>query len=91
MERAQKFDLLARATPLPPAVYLAAKITVGMLFALLSVLILFAYGTAVGGIRLPPAVWVGAVGRLLAGSLPLIALGFTIGYTAGPHAAPAVA
>ena len=31
------------------------------------------------------------IARLLAGSLPFIALGFAIGYLSGPHAAPAVA
>lgn len=90
-ERAQRMDVLARATPLPPGVHLAAKVTVGLLFAALSVLVLFAYGAAVGGIRLPPAVWAEAFLRLLAGSLPLVGLGFAVGYTAGPNAAPAVA
>ncbi len=52
---------------------------------------LFAYGAIVGGIRLGPDIWASVTVRLLAGSLPLIALGFSIGYTAGPNAAPAVA
>ena len=77
-----------RATPLPPGVYLIAKVAVGMLFALLSVLVLFTYGGVIGGI---PGIWVSVIVRLLAGSLPLIALGFAIGYLAGPNAAPAVA
>ncbi|MGH7326688.1 MAG: ABC transporter permease [Candidatus Rokuibacteriota bacterium] len=91
VERGQRVDVLARATPLPPSIYLAAKIVVGMVFGLLSVLVLFTYGAVVGGIRLAPEVWVNVIARLLAGSLPLIALGFSIGYTAGPNAAPAVA
>jgi ABC-2 type transport system permease protein len=91
VERGQKVDLLMRATPLPSGVYLAAKVLVGLLFGLLSVLVLFAYGSVAGGIQLGPSVWVGVIARLLAGSLPLIALGFAIGYRAGPNAAPAVA
>jgi ABC-2 type transport system permease protein len=91
VERGQKVDVLMRATPLPASVYLAAKIVVGMLFGLASVLVLFAYGMVVGGIRLAPDVLLNVIARLLAGSLPLIALGFSIGYTAGPNAAPAVA
>jgi ABC-2 type transport system permease protein len=91
VERGQRIDVLMRATPLPPSVYLAAKIVVAMLFGLLAVLLLFAYGAVVGGIRLAPGVWVSVVLRLLAGSLPLIALGFAIGYLSGPNAAPAIA
>jgi ABC-2 type transport system permease protein len=90
MERGQKIDVLMRATPLPPGVYLAAKIVVAMLFGLLATLILFAYAGVVGGIRVAPGVWVSVIARLLAGSVPLIALGFAIGYVAGPNAAPAV-
>lgn len=91
VERGQKVDLLMRASPLPSGVYLAAKVVVGLLFGLLSVLVLFAYGSVAGGIQLGPSVWVSVIARLLAGSLPLIALGFAIGYMAGPNAAPAVA
>ena len=90
MERGQKIDVLMRATPLPPGVYLAAKVVVAMLFGLLATLILFAYAGVVGGIRVAPGVWVSVIARLLAGSVPLIALGFAIGYVAGPNAAPAV-
>ena len=90
VERGQKIDVLMRATPLPPGVYLAAKVVVAMLFALLATLILFAYAGVVGGIRVAPGVWVSVIARLLAGSVPLIALGFAIGYVAGPNAAPAV-
>jgi ABC-2 type transport system permease protein len=90
MERGQKIDVLMRATPLPPGVYLAAKVVVAMLFGLLATLILFTYAGVVGGIRVAPGVWVSVIARLLAGSVPLIALGFAIGYIAGPNAAPAV-
>jgi ABC-2 type transport system permease protein len=91
VERGQKVDLLMRATPLSPSVFLMAKVIVGVLFGLLSVLVLFAFGVAAGGIRLDPGLAAGVVARLLVGSLPLIALGFAIGYLAGPNAAPAVA
>lgn len=90
MERGQRIDVLMRATPLPPAIHLAAKVVVAMLFGLLAALILFAYASVVGGIRLAPGLWVSVIARLLAGSLPLIALGFWVGYVAGPNAAPAV-
>jgi ABC-2 type transport system permease protein len=91
VERGQKVDLLMRATPLSPGVLLTAKLIVGVLFALLSVVVLFAFGAVAGGIRLDPELAASVVARLLVGSLPLIALGFAIGYLAGPNAAPAVA
>lgn len=91
VERGQRIDVLVRATPLPPGVYLAAKVIVAMLFALLAVLVLFTYAGVVGGIRVAPATWASVSARLLAGSLPLVGLGFAIGYAAGPNAAPALA
>ena len=35
--------------------------------------------------------WLDMIARLLAGSVPFIALGFAIGYLCGPNVAPAVA
>jgi ABC-type Mn2+/Zn2+ transport system ATPase subunit len=52
--------------------------TVGM-FGLRSVVVLFTYGSVVGGIRLGPATWVDVTARLLLEALPLIGLGFAIG------------
>ncbi|MGH2355092.1 MAG: ABC transporter permease, partial [Chloroflexota bacterium] len=90
-DRAAKLDVLYRATPLPPLVYMAAKLLTAAAFALLALLLLFAFGTVVGGIRLAPLVWVLIIVRLIIGSVPLIGLGFAIGYSAGPNAAPGVA
>ena len=90
-ERAMRIDLLLRATPLPPAVHLLAKIFTGLVYASVSLALLIVFGVLVGGVRQPPAVWLSVATRLLAGSLPFIALGFAIGYRYGPNAAPAVA
>jgi ABC-2 type transport system permease protein len=90
-ERAANMDRLYRATPLPPLVYLGAKLLAALIFALLALLVLFAFGALAGGIRLPPAVWVGLAGRLLAGAVPLIALGIAIGYAVDPTGAGGVA
>jgi ABC-type polysaccharide/polyol phosphate export permease len=89
-ERMLKQDLLMRATPLPPIVHLLARSLSALLFALVALTGLIVYGVIVGGIREDLSVWVTVVVRLLAGSLPFIALGFAIGYLAG-NAAPAVA
>jgi ABC-2 type transport system permease protein len=90
-ERGMKIDLLMRATPLPPAIAILAKVINALVFSLLSIVVLILYGIIVGGVRQDPTVWINIVVRLLAGSLPFIALGFAIGYSTGPHAAPAVA
>jgi ABC-2 type transport system permease protein len=90
-ERGLKVDVLMRATPLPPAIAIAAKVLNALVYALLSLVILIAYGTLVGGVRQDLTVWLSMIGRLLAGSVPFIALGFAIGYLCGPNVAPAVA
>jgi len=53
--------------------------------------VLIVYGIIVGGVRQDLTVWINIIVRLLAGSLPFIALGFAIGYSSGPSAAPALA
>jgi ABC-2 type transport system permease protein len=90
-ERAMRMDVLVRATPLPPGLYILAKVVTALIFALVSLVVLIAYGIVVGGIREDPGVWISVIARLLAGSLPFIGLGFAIGYLTGPNAAPAVA
>ena len=90
-QRALKIDLLMRATPLPPIVYLLARVLTALLFAFVTLVVLIVYGVVVGGVRQDLGVWATVVARLLAGSLPFIALGFAIGYGAGVNAAPAVA
>lgn len=91
VERGMKVDLLMRVTPLPPAVLLLAKVFTALVFSFVTLVVLIAYGVLVGGVTQPPAVWAGMIGRLLAGSVPFIGLGFAIGYAAGPNSAPAFA
>jgi ABC-2 type transport system permease protein len=90
-ERALKVDVLMRATPLPPIIAILAKVLNAQVYALLSLVVLIAYGTVVGGIRQDPVVWLDMIARLLVGSVPFIALGFAIGYLSGPNVAPAAA
>ena len=87
-ERGMKVDRLMRASPLPPLVFMLAKVVTALLFALLALVLLIGFGIIVGGIHQTPAVWAMVITRLLAGSLPFIGLGFAIGYWSGPHAAP---
>lgn len=91
VERGMKIDRLMRASPLPPIVFMLAKVLTALVFSLVALILLIGFGIAAAGIREPLAVWATVIGRLLAGSLPFIALGFAIGYWSGPNAAPALA
>jgi ABC-2 type transport system permease protein len=90
-ERGMKIDRLMRASPLPPLVFMLAKVLTALVFSLVALVLLIGFGIVVGGIHQTPAVWATIIARLLAGSLPFIALGFAIGYWSGPNAAPALA
>ena len=90
-ERGLKVDVLMRATPLPPLIAILAKVLNALAYALLSLVVLIVYGVVVGGVRQDFVVWLDMIARLLAGSVPFIALGFSIGYLCGPNVAPAVA
>ena len=91
LDRGQKVDLLMRATPLPGWVYLLARLVSALAVAVVALGTLFAVAYILGGIRLEPAIWAGLGGRLVAGAIPFLALGFAIAYLSGPSAAPAVA
>jgi ABC-2 type transport system permease protein len=90
-ERGMKIDRLMRASPLPPLVFMLAKVLTALVFALIALVLLIGFGIVVGGVHQTPGMWATIIARLLAGSLPFIALGFAIGYSSGHNAAPAVA
>lgn len=89
--RAQKIDLLQRATPLPGWAVIAADTVGALLLALVSVVVLSLFAVLAGGVRLDPTEWLLLVVRLILGALPLLGLGLAIGYGTGVNAAPAVA
>lgn len=89
-QRAQKQDLLQRATPLPGWVSIAAQVLNGLLFGLAALVLLFAYAFVTAGVHLDALVTADLLLRLMLGALPLLALGMAIGYSVGPGAAPAV-
>jgi ABC-2 type transport system permease protein len=88
--RAQKLDLLQRATPLPTWVVILADAIGATVLALVSVVVLFVVATIGGGVSLSPEGWVLLPIRLVLGALPLLGLGLAIGYGSGPNAAPAL-
>ena len=89
-ERGMKMDLLMRATPLPPFVYLLSRCITALGFAAMTLAVLFPFAYIAGGVRLDPSQWFSLGYRVLLGSIPFIALGFAIGYLSGPNSAIAV-
>ncbi len=90
VERGQKQDRLLRASPLPPPIYLLAKVINAVLFGLLALVVLFVFAHFAASVNLGANQWVTLTARLLLGSIPFIGLGLGFGYLAGPNSAPAV-
>jgi len=91
VERGEKVDVLIRAGPLPPTIYLAARVLTALAFALVALGVLFVFAFLAVGVDMPLSTWLLLGGELLVGSVPFIALGFAIAYLAGPNAAVAIA
>ncbi len=89
IDRGQKNDLLMRAGPMPPAVDMGSRAAVAIVFAALTLVLLFAIAF-VSGVRLSPTSWLSLMLVLILGSLPLLGLSFAIAYLTGPNAAAAV-
>jgi len=89
-QRARKFDLLQRATPLPPFIAVLGNVVGGLALSLASLIGLFLVA-AIAGVRMPAITWLILLGWLVLGSLPMLGLGLTIGYGASRNSAPALA
>jgi ABC-2 type transport system permease protein len=89
--RAQKQDLLQRATPLPSPVAIGADAAAALVLALVALAILFTVGSLASGVRLSAGTWVATTALLLVGSLPIMGLGLALGYSTGSSAASALA
>jgi ABC-2 type transport system permease protein len=90
VERGQKQDLLLRASPLPPTVFLLAKVINAVVFAFIALVVLFVFAHFTAGVDFGLGTWATLTGRLLLGSIPFIGLGLGFGYLVGPNSAPAV-
>jgi ABC-2 type transport system permease protein len=89
-ERGMKMDVLMRATPMPPWVYLLSKCITALVFAAMTLVVLFPFAYIAGSVRIDASEWLTLAYRVLLGSIPFIALGFAIGYLSGPNSAVAV-
>lgn len=90
MERGQGWMRLKRVSPMPPLAYFVAKVVTAAAVSGLIVVILFALGATVGGVRMPTGQWVALALVLVAGALPFSAMGLAFGYLVGPNSASAV-
>lgn len=88
-ERGRKQDLLMRATPLRPWVYLAARLVAAAAFGLVALVVLSLLAWLTGGVRLEAWQWAALTWRLVVGSVPLFMLGLAIGYLVTDQAATA--
>jgi ABC-2 type transport system permease protein len=90
IERGQKQDVLLRASPLPPVIYLLGKVVNAAVFALVALVVLFVFAHFSAKVNLDVGTWVTLAARLLLGSIPFIGLGLGFGYLASPNSAPAL-
>lgn len=81
---------LMRTTPVPAWVYFAAKFAMALLFAALTLLVMFAVGYVFAGVRMPLERWATSFAVLLLGALSFSSLGFALGYLARPKAASTI-
>lgn len=90
-ERGLGWNRLLRTTPMRSWMLFSAKVVMAILFGLVTLLALFAFGILAGGVRMPLQRWGELTLSLLVGMAPFVALGLFIGYIAGPNSAAAIA
>jgi ABC-2 type transport system permease protein len=78
-DRAVGWNRQLRVSPLSPSSYIATKVLTGYLLAVLSILVLYACGAAVG-VSLSAGRWLAMTGLLLVGLIPFAALGIALGH-----------
>ncbi len=79
-ERAVGWTRQLRLTPLPGRAYVLAKAGTALLVAVPALVIVYAVGAAVEGVRLPAAQWAEAFGWSLLALAPFVALGIWLGH-----------
>jgi ABC-2 type transport system permease protein len=78
-ERTAGWNRQLRITPLSSRSYLTAKVVTAYAMALVSILVLYVAGTALG-VRLPAGDWIRMTGLLLVGLIPFAAFGILLGH-----------
>lgn len=90
LDRERGWLTLKRAQPMPPGAYLASKLAMAMLFAVVIFTLLAVLGTTLGGVRIPLASWATLLVVEVLGVLPFCAIGLFVGTLVNGQAAPAV-
>jgi ABC-2 type transport system permease protein len=91
MERGRGWLKLVRVTPMPAWVYFAGKFAMAMLFAVVTLVALFATAVLLAGVRLPLERWAPLFLTLLLGGMAFSTIGFALGYWASPRGASPIA
>ncbi|MEO8113774.1 MAG: ABC transporter permease, partial [Phenylobacterium sp.] len=91
VERTQGILVLKRALPMPPGVYLSAKLIMALAFAAMVMVLLIAVGLLVGHVSLPPLTLLTVAGVMSLGVIPACAVGLFIGAYAPASSAAAIA
>ncbi|MBD2036578.1 ABC transporter ATP-binding protein/permease [Leptolyngbya sp. FACHB-321] len=91
IERVEGWLKLLRVTPLPPSIYLAAKLVMTMLVLIASLSIIFAIGIFKFGLHQSLTQWLALSAGLLLGIIPFAIIGITLGYVIPPKALDSIA
>jgi ABC-2 type transport system permease protein len=87
-ERTLGWNRQLRITPLSPRTYLRTKVLTGYLLALVTLVLLYASGIALG-VRLPVSQWAEMTGLVLLALIPFAAIGIVLGHLLNDDAAGA--
>src|SRR6201995_749913 len=79
VDRSAGWTRQLRITPLTAGDYLGAKVATGFLMALLAIVLVSLSGTALG-VRLSAGEWLTMIGLMVAGLVPIAALGVLLGH-----------
>ncbi len=90
VDRERGFLELKRALPMPPGIYLAAKLSMAMLFAGCVAILILGLAALVGTVALSLWQWGLLLALALLGVLPFCAIGLWVGSCAKASAAPAI-
>jgi len=89
-ERGKGWLRLLRATPAPAWAYLGGKLAMSVLYAALTLAVLFAVAAAFAQVRLSAQQWLQIAGVMIAGGAALAPMGFALGFLARPRAASTI-
>ncbi|MFE1746296.1 ATP-binding cassette domain-containing protein [Coleofasciculus sp. H7-2] len=90
VELSEKWLKLLRATPLPPTVYMAAKIATSLLICTVSLLLIFALGSWQLEMRMDLTQGLALISSLILGIVPFAILGLALGYLLDPKSADSI-